>query len=114
LSYSSLLQNWIAQEEPLISIFQNREKELLERLETRPSVSRSKKPAAKVENASRAEESDKSYRQKAIQRIEELRAQGMTFSEIAKLFNTVGFSTVSGTGKWYPSLVLQALKTKTT
>jgi YesN/AraC family two-component response regulator len=113
LSYSNLLQKWIVQEETLVSMFQRREEELLKRFETRQSVSRPEKPAADVDNTSRTEESDESYRQKVIQRIEELKAQGMTFSEIAKLFNTEGFSTVSGTGKWYPSSVSLILGTRT-
>jgi hypothetical protein len=113
LSYVGLLQKWLAREEDLIAILQRREEGFLKRVEAQMNDSKTKNSAPTEEYALEQEENGGNYRQKVIQRITDLREQGMTFSGIARLFNEEGFSTVSGSGKWHSASISQLLNAKT-
>jgi hypothetical protein len=106
LPYLSLIQKWLTQEEAQISILRHRENDFLKRIETQLS-------ALKTKAAPEPEPDAENYRQEVYQRIAELKAQGMTFFKIARLFNDENIRTISGVGKWHPATVSQIFNAKT-
>ncbi|MDR1979906.1 MAG: hypothetical protein LBQ42_14330 [Synergistaceae bacterium] len=121
LSYQELLQKWLTQEEnPIDPIcsgdedFMNMKwkknvdaqlndfRRQLSALVGPPAVDL---PVPAENEASGKEE----YRRTILDKIRVLREQRVTYTDIARQFNSDGVATLSGTGKWYASTISQIL-----
>jgi hypothetical protein len=121
LSDRELLEKWLTQEEGNLHALQHYVESQL-RLKNDSSAPLSgmprrvqeppqEQPRSQGESEESITESDseQGYRQALLQRIHDMREEGMTYSKIAAQFNEEGVVTVSGTGKWYPSSISQLL-----
>jgi hypothetical protein len=114
LSPLNLFQKWVLQEESLIGVLQNSKDRSPKRAEAHSGVSRSKAPVARKESAKADLPVPKSpdYRKTLAERAIKLKKEGMTLKKIAEIFNEEKAPTVSGTGKWYASSIINLLKSK--
>jgi hypothetical protein len=119
LSDHELLRKWILQEECNLHALQHYFEGIQLKLQHDSSPQENRVPQQIQEPLQKtlqthggSEESQESnYRQILLQRMQEMRSQGMTYSKIAAQFNEEGVATVSGAGKWYPSSISQFLAT---
>jgi hypothetical protein len=115
LSNYELLQKWLVQEESVLNVSryyvettqaklqQNFAEQLRSVLHEFKKTPQSK---AAIETTPEKSQDD---RQTLLQRIQNMRDEGMSFVKIADQLNQEGVSTVSGSGKWYASSVFQLL-----
>jgi hypothetical protein len=115
LSDYELVQKWLIQEESALNasryyvetIQSKLEQNITEQLRSvLYEFQKTAKPKAMKEMKA---ENPGDYRQMLLKRIQDMKDEGMSFVKIADQFNREGVSTVSGTGKWYPSSVFQLL-----
>jgi hypothetical protein len=112
LSDCELLEKWLTQEESNLYALQRFvESQLRLKHDSTDTLSNVSCPSQDQEESEEPIGSDpgQDYRQTLLQRIQDMREEGMTYSKIAAQFNEEGVATVSGTGKWYPSTISQLL-----
>jgi hypothetical protein len=118
LSYSELLEKWLfAEERETQASVKHREEELLkwtQQFEAKLADIQSQLFALWKKPEEEGGPSEQDYRRVLLQRIKNLRNEGVSFVRISELFNKEGVPTVSGTGKWYPSSISQFLTTNGT
>jgi hypothetical protein len=118
LSDQELFRKWIIQEESNLHALRH----YVEGIRLRPVADEideipqrlqrpEEEPSQDSDEPEEFTESDEaqSYRRSLLQRIQDMRRQGMTYTKIASQLNKEGVATVSGTGKWYPSTISQML-----
>ena len=105
LSPTDLFLKWIFQEESLIGLMQASKDPTSQQAEARPSVTKSAEAVLPGPG-------DQNYRKMLIKRALKLKKQGMSLKKIAETFNDENISTLSGTGKWYASTIINLLKPK--
>jgi hypothetical protein len=115
LSYYELLEKWLFLEERENQVnAKHREEEFLKwtrQFEARLDDIQSQLFALWKKPEEEGGPSEQDYRRVLLQRIRNLRNEGMSFVKISEQFNKEGVPTVSGTGKWYPSSISQFLTT---
>ncbi|MDR1378941.1 MAG: hypothetical protein LBJ36_07800 [Synergistaceae bacterium] len=118
LSYCELLEKWLFTEERENQANEkHREEEFLkwtQQFEARLADIQSQLFALWKKPEEEGGPSEQDYRRVLLQRIRNLRNEGMSFVKISEMFNKEGVPTVSGTGKWYPSSISQFLTTNGT
>jgi hypothetical protein len=122
LSDHELLQKWIVQEESNLHVLQHYAEgiqlklkhDLAGCLDGPPQRNQNDQQESLETNEELEEGSDQKqdYRQLLLQRIQDMRQQGITLSKIATQFNEEEVPTISGTGKWYSSSISQLLATQ--
>jgi hypothetical protein len=116
LSPMNLLQKWILQEETLIGLMQQHNKnQITSQAQTKVGATPQQKPATKraKKDVAPLDPNDPNYIRKAlIERVMELKNDGMAYTKIAQALNDEKAPTLSGTGKWYASSVTNLLKSK--
>ena len=112
LSHRGLLEKWLHQEEASIDAAKLAEEEISRRAEER--VAALEKKVLRLEGKTvRAEYPEKAQDKKMlVSQALSLRKAGKTYKEIAELFNEEKAPTVSGRGKWSPSMVIHLLGNK--
>jgi hypothetical protein len=120
LSSHNLLQKWILQEESLIGLMQHGQRgqeqkgHAVEHEEARPEVSR--QPVSASRKRKEAQKADlhgsEDYRETLAKRAMELKKEGMTLAQIAKVFNEENIQTLSGNGKWNAGPLARFLNAK--
>jgi len=117
LSDYELLLKWLDEEEKAIPLrhqasdLSNWQKGIEEQLRQISELLRGEM----MENEnSEVDSPSKSYRQQLLEKIQDLRKQGLTYSKIATQFNAEKVATISGTGRWYPNTISQILQKKAT
>lgn len=115
LSPQNLLQKWILQEETMIGLMRSNKEPVAEPQPKSTNAALPKKPAARKkapETVPLDPNSPDYLRKILIQRVEELKSEGMSLKKIAEALNKEKAPTVSGSGKWYGSSVTNLLKSK--
>jgi hypothetical protein len=112
LSYRGLLEKWLHQEEASIEAAKLAGEEILKRAEAR--VAALEKKVLRLEGKTvRAEDPEKAQdRKMLVSQALSLRKAGKTYKQIAELFNEEKAPTISGRGKWSPSMVIHLLDDK--
>jgi hypothetical protein len=116
LTYYELLLKWLDDEEKRIQVQHDIEdlsgwqKRLETQLNKIAELFRGKTPEDEIADSKTDAPSEKDYRQQVIEKIQNLREQGLTFSKISAQFNAEAVATMTGTGKWYPSSISQLLQ----
>jgi hypothetical protein len=115
LSYGELLEKWLFLEERDIHVSaKHREEEFLkwtQQFETKLADIQSQLFALWKKPEDEGGPTEQDYRRVLLQRIRNLRNDGMSFVKISEQFNKEGVPTVSGSGRWYPSSISQFLTT---
>jgi hypothetical protein len=109
LSYRGLLEKWLHQEEASIEAARLAGEEILRRAEER--VAALEKKVLRLEGKTVREEGPEKTRDRKmlVSQALSLRKAGKTYKQIAELFNEEKAPTVSGRGKWSPSMVIHLL-----
>ncbi|MDR1376823.1 MAG: hypothetical protein LBJ22_04870 [Synergistaceae bacterium] len=110
LSYAELLRKWVSQEENVLNAEHYEEDLLKWRQHVEAQLIALQRQVFNLQRTSADEGVDElEYRKTLLNKIKNLRNQGMTFVKISDQFNNEGIATVTGTGKWYPSSISQFL-----
>jgi hypothetical protein len=112
LSNQELFQKWITQEESVLHVLEYYVDQ--QNKVPRPVEKPQQKSSPVHEEPEESTESDQTqnYRKTLLEKILDLKKQGMPTTKIAAQFNEEGIATISGVGKWYPSSITHILSTK--
>jgi len=105
LTYYELLLKWLDDEEKAIQMQRDTkdlsgwQKNLETQLNKIAELLRGKTPGDEISDSETCAPSEKDYRQQVIEKIQNLREQGLTYSKIAAQFNADGVVTMSDKGK---------------
>ena len=112
LSPHELLQKWILQEESMIGVIHRSQGQAPEQIEEGPDFPADEIPTAQGRNSKDLPHNSPEYRRMLFRKAKQLRKAGMTLKKIADTFNDENLVTVSGSGKWYSSSIVNLLNSK--